>query len=130
MNDISLKWEKWFHTCVTRIAYIIYNDQWIFLIFGTQVKKTTAFCSTNGDCQIPVAFWGTWRQNFDNFFLGHTVVHGRRQGHGIMNENIGHEISSRSKQNGPSGRELERSCAENEARIVTCTQPRWINAKK
>ena len=73
MNDISRKWEKWFHTYFTLIAYILYNDQWILLIFETKVKKTTTFCSTNGYCQILVTFWATWRQNFDNFFLGHTV---------------------------------------------------------
>ena len=27
MNDISQKWEKLFHTCVTFIAYILCNDQ-------------------------------------------------------------------------------------------------------
>ena len=75
MNDISQKWEKWFHTYVTLIAYILCNDQRIFLIFGTKVKKTIVFCSANLYCQILVTFWITWRQNFDNFFLGHTVQH-------------------------------------------------------
>ena len=73
VNDISQKWEKWFRTCVTLITYILRNDQWILLIFGTQVEKTTTFCSRNGYCQILVTFWAIWRQNFDNFFLGHTV---------------------------------------------------------
>ena len=27
MNDISRKWEKWFHTGVTLIAYNLCNDQ-------------------------------------------------------------------------------------------------------
>ena len=75
MNDISRKWEKLFHTCVTLIAYISCNNQWNFMIFGTQVKKTIVFRSANGYCQILVTFWATWRQNFDNFFLGHTVLY-------------------------------------------------------
>ena len=33
VNDISRKWRKWFHTCVTLIAYIFCNGQWILLIF-------------------------------------------------------------------------------------------------
>ena len=73
MNDISRKWERWFHTCVTLIAYILCIDQWIFLIFETNFKKTTIFCSANGYCQILVSFGATLSQNFDNFFLGHTV---------------------------------------------------------
>ena len=73
MNDFSRKWEKWFHACVPLIAYFLCNDQWIFQIFEIKVKETTKFCSTNGHCQILVAFWATWRQNFDNFLLGHTV---------------------------------------------------------
>ena len=71
--------QKWFHTCITLIAYIVCNNQWIFLIFVTKVKKTTTFCSRNGYCQILVTFWATWRQNFDNFFLGHTVYRNRKK---------------------------------------------------
>ena len=70
VNDNSRKWEKLFHSCVTLIAYISSNDQSISLILETKVKKTAAFCSTNGYCQIPVTFWATWRQNFDNFMSG------------------------------------------------------------
>ena len=73
MNHISRKWEKWFHTCVTLITYILCNDQWILLILGTQVKETTTFCWTNGYCQILLTFWVIWRQYFGNFILEHTV---------------------------------------------------------
>ena len=68
---IRVKWEK--STCVTLIAYILCNDQCILLIFGTKVKKTTAFCLTNGHCQTLLTSSAIWRQNFDNFILGHTV---------------------------------------------------------
>ena len=51
----------------------ICNDQWILLVFGTQVKKTTKFLSMNVYCQILLNFWETWRQNFDNCIMGHTV---------------------------------------------------------
>ena len=27
VKDISQKWEKWFHTCVSLIAYILCSDQ-------------------------------------------------------------------------------------------------------
>ena len=73
MNDISWKWEKSFPTFVILIAYILCNDQWICLIFGTQAKKNTTFDPTDGYCQILVTFWAIWRQNFDNFILGDTV---------------------------------------------------------
>ena len=66
--------------CVTVIAYILCNDQEIWLIFGTQVKKTTTFCSTYGYCQIFRSFWAKWRQNFDKFILGHTVERFSRAG--------------------------------------------------
>ena len=61
------------HTCVTLIAYNLCNDQWLLLIFGTQVKKTATVCSSNNYCQILLTFWAIWCQIFDNFFLGHTV---------------------------------------------------------
>ena len=73
VNEISRKWEKWFHTCATSFAYNLCNDPWIFVIFGTQVKKTATFCSSNGYCRILSTFWAIWPQNFDNFILGHTV---------------------------------------------------------
>ena len=57
VNDFLRKWENWFHTCVTLIAYILCNDQWILLIFGTQVKETATFCSLNGYCQILLTLW-------------------------------------------------------------------------
>ena len=73
VNDILGKWEKWFHTYDTLIAYISCNDQEILLIFVTEVKKTTTLCSSNGYCQVLLSFWATLHQNFDNFILGHTV---------------------------------------------------------
>ena len=30
-------------------------------------------CSSNGYCQIVLTFWAIWRQNCNNFILGHTV---------------------------------------------------------
>ena len=33
----------------------------------------------NGYCQILVTFWAIWRQNFDNFFLGHTVEYKKKK---------------------------------------------------
>ena len=42
------KWDQFYCACVTLIAYILCNDQWILPIFGTQVKKTNTFCSKTG----------------------------------------------------------------------------------
>ena len=76
VNDISRKWEKWFHRRVILIAYILCNDQWNLLIFGTQVKMTIIFCSTIKIVRFFIfTFWAIWCQNFDNFILGHTVDH-------------------------------------------------------
>ena len=61
------------YICVTLIAYILCNDQWILLIFRIQVKKVTKFCLTNGYYQIILTLRVIWRENFHNFILGHTV---------------------------------------------------------
>ena len=69
MNDISRKWEKWFHTCITLIAYNLCNDEWILLKFG----RLLHFVYQTGIVGFSLLFWAIWRQNFDNLFLGHTV---------------------------------------------------------
>ena len=60
------------YMCHFKCLYLC-NDRWILLIFDTQAKKSITFCATNGYCQILLTFWAIWRQNFDNFILGHTI---------------------------------------------------------
>ena len=73
MNDISRKWEKWFHTRarITLIACILCNDQLILLFFLTHVKETTnCFFSTNEYCEI--------LRTFEQYGVNYSGTHSTR----------------------------------------------------